>query len=89
MLPAPRRRRSPRSLVPGLALASAFVAGAFVAGLAGSGPLAPSGSDDARGDCEAVTHTIVEGSELVRQSDGRVVVVPIKKPLTTTVRRCP
>ncbi len=81
-------RLSLRSLVPAAALTSAFVTGVLAAGLAGSGPLASSGSEDAQGDCEAVTRTIVGGSEIVRGVDGEVRVAPLKAPVTATVRRC-
>lgn len=84
-----RRRRVP---LGGLVAATGGLAAVVaIAGLAGGGPLAADGGDDARAKpgCEVVYVTQARSvGEIVRQPDGTVTVETRTKPVSRAVQRC-
>lgn len=92
LLPARAAQPARRRIGFAAALVGGLAAVVTIAGLAGGGPLAADGGDDARAKpgCTTVYVTKVEDAgKLVQDPDGTVRVETAREPVTRAEQRCP
>lgn len=86
-----RGRRAPRAAIAAFGISGLVAAVFLVAGLAGSGPIAPGGSDEvrARQDCQTTTVRRAKPVGEVRADpSGQATVVTRDRLVPEAVRRC-